>query len=120
MKGGPKLDRVIHERARLMILASLMSSQEPETGFTELKQRLGLSAGNLSIQLKNLSEAGYVKIAKSFVGRKPNTSVRITARGSAALSRYLAEMEGLIKSLKPAAGRGRAGKGDGDGGDSKA
>jgi DNA-binding MarR family transcriptional regulator len=102
---SPRLDKVIHERARLIVLAYLSSSDSPSVGFTELREKLGLSAGNLSIQLKTLEGAGYVKIMKSFVGSKPNTSVRLTAKGQSALTGYLREMELLMRRLKPRSGK---------------
>ena len=102
---SPRLDKVIHERARLIILAYLSSSDRAAVGFTELREKLGLSAGNLSIQLKTLEGAGYVKIVKSFIEKKPNTSVRLTAKGLGALNGYLKEMELLMRRLKPRAGK---------------
>ncbi len=112
----PRLDKVVHERARLIILAYLSSSERAAVSFPELRDELELSAGNLSIQLKTLEGAGYVKIAKSFVDNKPNTSVALTARGSRALREYLAEMERLMDKLKPRAGdaesNGKSGRKD--------
>ena len=102
---SPRLDKVIHERARLIILAYLSSSDRPAVGFTELREKLGLTAGNLSIQLKTLEGAGYVRIAKSFVENRPNTSIRLTAKGQGALNGYLKEMELLMRSLKPRPGK---------------
>jgi DNA-binding MarR family transcriptional regulator len=98
--GALELDRTIHEKARLMILAFLSSSGEPETGFTELRDALALSAGNLSIQLKNLEEAGYVGTEKGYRDNKPYTGVRLTASGRRALGAYLAELEVIVASLK--------------------
>ena len=100
VRRSPRLDRVIHERARLIILAYLSSSEAPSVGFTELREKLELSAGNLSIQLRTLEQAGYVRIVKSFVDNRPNTSVSLTAKGSRALGGYLGEMEALIRKLK--------------------
>jgi len=102
---SPRLDRIIHERARLIILAYLSSSGSLSVSFPELREKLELTAGNLSIQLKTLEGAGYVKIAKSFVENRPNTSVRLTARGAKALRDYLNEMETLMRKLKPRSGR---------------
>jgi DNA-binding MarR family transcriptional regulator len=110
--GALELDRTIHEKARLMILAFLSSSGEPETGFTELRDALGLSAGNLSIQLKNLEEAGYVGLEKGYRDNKPYTSVRLSAAGRRALEAYLAELEVIVASLKgrPETGEAAGGK----------
>ncbi len=98
--GSLELDRLIHEKARLMALTYLASSEEPETGFTELRDALGLSAGNLSVQLKNLEEAGYVSMAKSFRDNKPYTAVSLTVAGRKALESYLAELEVIVASVK--------------------
>jgi DNA-binding MarR family transcriptional regulator len=94
------LDKVIHERARLMLLTYLASSDKAQTGFTELRDGLRMSAGNLSVQLKTLEEAGYVKIEKRFVENKPYTGVGLTARGQKALSDYLGELEVIVASLR--------------------
>jgi DNA-binding MarR family transcriptional regulator len=101
--GGLELDRLIHEKSRLMILAFLSSRAEPETGFTELRDELSLSAGNLSVQLKNLEEAGYLQTEKSFRDNKPYTGVRLTSRGRRALDCYLADLEVVVASLKGSA-----------------
>jgi|GEM_PF-93248 len=101
---GLDLDKVIHERSRLMVLTYLASSDKAETGFTELRDELGMSAGNLSVQLKTLEEAGYVKIEKRFVDNKPYTGVALTAQGQRALSEYLGELEVIVASLRAASG----------------
>jgi DNA-binding MarR family transcriptional regulator len=81
------LDKVIHERSRLRILAFLASSASGEIGFTELRDALGFTAGNLSVQLKTLEEAGYLKIDKRFVANKSYTGLRLTPKGESALDR---------------------------------
>jgi DNA-binding MarR family transcriptional regulator len=93
-------DRVIHERARLLILTYLASSSVKAVAFSELRESLDFSAGNLSIQLKTLEEAGYIAITKEFKDKKPLTRASITTRGGAALKRYIAEMDSLIKGLR--------------------
>jgi len=97
---GVELDRVIHERTRLMILTHLASSDEAETGFTSLRDALGLSAGNLSIQLRTLEEAKYVVITKQFRNNKPWTGVSLTAQGRRAIQAYLADLEVIVASLR--------------------
>ncbi|MBS3943223.1 MAG: transcriptional regulator [Dethiobacter sp.] len=94
------LDRVIHERTRLAILTYLAGSPQRMVPFTELKRNLNLSAGNLSVQLRNLEAASYVRIVKSIVGRKPVTDISITLRGFEALAEYIAGMEEIIGALK--------------------
>lgn len=98
--GKPSLDRLVHEKARLMILTYLASSDEPETAFTELRDALDMTPGNLSIQLKTLSEAGYVTISKTFKDNKPYTAALLTVEGTKALDRYFVEMETLLKAAK--------------------
>ncbi|PKL24509.1 MAG: transcriptional regulator [Spirochaetae bacterium HGW-Spirochaetae-3] len=94
------LDRLIHEKARLMILTYLSSGDAPETGFTELRDALELSSGNLSIQLKTLEEAGYVAIEKSFKNNKPYTAVRLSVEGRRALDGYLGELETILTTAR--------------------
>jgi DNA-binding MarR family transcriptional regulator len=95
-----ELDKVIHERSRLMILTFLASSLQNEVGFTEIRDSLGFTAGNLSVQLRTLEEAGYVEIEKRFVDNKSFTGVRLTNEGQRALSAYLSELELIVTSLK--------------------
>jgi DNA-binding MarR family transcriptional regulator len=104
--GALDLDRVIHERARLVILSYIASSAEPEVAFTELRDELGFSGGNLSIQLKTLVDAGYLRVEKRFKDNKPFTGATLTAEGARALSSYLAELEVLLDSVR--SGRGAA------------
>lgn len=89
------LDDVIHGRVRLGIVAYLASAEVAD--FTELKNLLEVTQGNLSIHLRKLEEAEYVSIDKSFVGRKPLTRVRLTDTGRAAFARYLKAMGQLVE-----------------------
>jgi DNA-binding MarR family transcriptional regulator len=100
------LDKVIHERSRLVILAHLASSEKPEASFPELRDALGFSAGNLSVQLRILEEAGYIGIAKRFVDKKPFTGASITVEGQKALAAYLGELENMVVALKSATRKG--------------
>lgn len=95
----PELDRVIHEPARLQII-SYLATGGPEVAFTELGEKLDLSSGNLSVQLKKLEETGYLSIVKSFKDNRPLTSVTITKAGMEALKLYLDELEQMIILLK--------------------
>ena len=96
----PELDKLIHERARLLILTHLASNEDIETSFNDLQSKLNFSSGNLSVQLRKLADADYVKIHKTFKDNKPYTTVVITTTGIKALSAYLEEMEKIINSLK--------------------
>ena len=96
----PELNKIIHERSRLLILTHLASNRDKEVSFNHIKEQLKFTPGNLSIQLKKLDNAGYIKISKSFRNNKPHTAVSITIKGTKALNSYLEEMEDLIKGLK--------------------
>lgn len=98
--GSLDLNRLVHEKARLMILTYLSSSTAPSANFTELRDALAMSAGNLSIQLKTLEEAGFVSIEKSFKANKPNTSVCLSLEGKKALDHYLAEIETILATAR--------------------
>jgi DNA-binding MarR family transcriptional regulator len=89
------LDDVIHGRVRLGIVAYLASADVAD--FTELKDLLEVTQGNLSVHLRKLEEAGYVAIDKSFVGRKPLTRVRLTEEGRGAFASYLEAMGRLVQ-----------------------
>jgi len=100
------LDKVIHERSRLMVLTYLSSSEWGQAGFTELRDALGFSAGNLSVQVKTLEAVGYVETEKSFVANKSYTEIRLTTAGEKALKAYLGELEIIVASLKAGAEKG--------------
>lgn len=90
-----KLDDVIHGRMRLGIMAYLASAEVAD--FTELKEVLKTTQGNLSVHLRKLEEAGYVEIEKSFLGRKPLTRARLTRSGRKAFTAYLDAMSKLVE-----------------------
>ena len=89
-----RIDDVIHGRVRLGIMTYLANAETAD--FTELKAALNATQGNLSVHLTKLEEAGYIEIVKSFLGRKPNTSVRLTRAGRKAFAGYLKVISELI------------------------
>ena len=89
------IDPVIHERVRLAIVSALAVA--PEMSFNELKSTLGLSDGNLSAHATNLQQAGYIEIAKTFKGRRPYTSMRLTPTGQKAFANYLETLRKIIQ-----------------------
>lgn len=93
-----KLDQVIHGRLRLGVMVYLADAGAAD--FTELKAALEATQGNLSANLITLESAGYIRIEKSFVGRKPRTRCAITAAGRRALAHYLDEMAELAERLR--------------------
>ena len=88
------IDAVIHERARLAIVAALAVSAE--LSFNELKSMLGLTDGNLSAHSRTRDEAGYIVVEKSFRGRRPYTALRLTPKGRKAFSRYLETLRQIV------------------------
>ncbi|CAN5414054.1 hypothetical protein BH10ACI1_BH10ACI1_09090 [soil metagenome] len=93
-----ELDKVIHERMRLGIISALVANAS--LSFTDLKNLLNTTDGNISVHARKLEEAGYLLCEKSFKGRVPLTEYRITDDGREALNRYLNHMEALINAMK--------------------
>ena len=89
-----EIDRVIHEPARLLIVALLSGVKEAD--FLWLLHESGLTKGNLSSHLAKLEEAGYVEIEKTFRGKIPLTLLRLTRDGRAAFGAYRKAMGGLL------------------------
>ena len=81
-----ELDKIIHEPARLRIMMVLAGVEEADFNF--LLTTLEMTRGNLSRHVEKLETAGYVEIKKTFVGKMPNTSYKITKDGKNALSQY--------------------------------
>jgi DNA-binding HxlR family transcriptional regulator len=92
------LDALIHERMRLGIVSAL--SVHERMAFTELRQVLDTTDGNLSAHARKLEDAGYIECRKSFAGRVPRTDYALTALGRARLKEYLAHMESLIEMTR--------------------
>ena len=97
----PGIDEVIHQPARLRIMATLVALKVGEgADFTYLRDLLGLTDGNLGAHLKRLEEEGYVEVEKDFVERKPRSYVRATARGRAAFRGHVAALEEILGARK--------------------
>ena len=96
------LDPLLHERGRLAIV-SVLAAVEGLT-FTELRDQLGMTDGNLSVHLQKLEKGDYVAIDKRFVGRRPQTTVHLTKLGRTAFTRYLDHLELIVRQ-----GRGQQG-----------
>jgi DNA-binding MarR family transcriptional regulator len=95
------LDRVIHEKARLGILTSLLPRPDGLV-FNDLKTLCALTDGNLSRHLTILQEAGLVEVWKGHKGKRPQTLVRITDHGRARFREYLNVLESVIRDAVPA------------------
>ncbi|AKV55216.1 transcriptional regulator, MarR/emrR family [Bifidobacterium actinocoloniiforme DSM 22766] len=91
------LDPVIHAASRLRIMAVLSHMEaDGEMSFENLRQLLDMTAGNLSVHAGKLEQAGYVRIAKTFEGRKPATYLSLTDKGRAAYQNYLLQLRALL------------------------
>jgi DNA-binding MarR family transcriptional regulator len=99
------LDRVIHEKARLSVLTSLVTHPKGLV-FGDLKQMCGLTDGNLSRHLQVLEEAGLVDIAKGYDHNRPQTVCRITAAGRRRYLDYLQVLEQVVRDAAEAANTG--------------
>jgi DNA-binding MarR family transcriptional regulator len=97
-----ELDPMLHERGRLAIVSVLAAV--PSLTFTELRDALGMTDGNLSIHLQKLEDKGYVGIEKQFVGRRPQTTCWLTKAGRRAFTQYLDHLEAIVQQ-----GRGQTG-----------
>jgi DNA-binding MarR family transcriptional regulator len=91
------IDRVIHEPARLMIMAHLYVVDSAD--FLFLMRQTGLTFGNLSSHMAKLEAAGYIEVVKDFIERKPHTMLRVTKKGRLAFDEYRRGMDRLFKGL---------------------
>ena len=92
------IDRVVHERMRLAMIAALALNES--LGFPDLKELLGATDGNLIVHARRLEDAGYISCTKITEGRAARTIYRLTPAGRAALRRYLERMESLASALR--------------------
>ncbi len=95
---APDLDNLIHEKMRLGIVSALAANEI--LTFSELKELLHTTDGNISVHARRLEEAAYIECTKSFEGRIPKTRYRLTIEGRRALERYLDHMEALIRAAR--------------------
>jgi DNA-binding HxlR family transcriptional regulator len=91
------IDRLIHEPARLMIMAQLFVVQSAD--FLFLQRQTQMTAGNLSAHLSKLEDAGYVEVTKEFIERKPHTALALTRKGRDAFKQYRMDIKKIAESL---------------------
>ena len=89
-----KIDQVIHQPVRLQIMTFLHLAKK--ASFSEIKQELNITDGNLGAHLAKLESAKYIKIKKSFIAHKPNTTILITENGESELIKYIGLLQALI------------------------
>ena len=93
-----QLDRVIHEKGRLAIMSLLAATAE--LSFTELRDTLSMTDGNLTTHIRTLQEAGYVAVAKSYQNNRPLTTCSLTAAGRKAFSSYITLLETIVEQAR--------------------
>ena len=93
-----KLDRVIHEKGRLALMSMLAASAE--LSFTEMRDALAMTDGNLTTHIRALQQEGYVSVAKSYQNRRPLTTCALTAAGRKAFAEYIDLLEKIVRQNK--------------------
>lgn len=91
----PTLDPLLHSELRLAVVSLLINVEKAD--FVYIKEQTGATAGNLSVQLDKLSQAGYIEVEKSFNGKKPRTTCRLTQQGLRAFEAYVEALKSYIK-----------------------
>ena len=94
-----QLDRVIHEKVRLALMSLLAASTQ--LSFTEMRDTLNMTDGNLTAHMRTLQEAGYVSVTKAFQGGRPLTTYSLTAQGRKAFATYINLLEQIVQQTKP-------------------
>ncbi len=88
------LDPLLHSQLRLAIVSLLLSVEEAD--FVFIREKTGATAGNLSVQIEKLSEAGYIEVRKFIDGKRPRTVCKITSAGVEAFDKYVKALQGYI------------------------
>ena len=94
-----QLDRVIHERGRMAILSLLAAT--PEMTFTEIRDTLEMTDGNLTTHIRTLQQAGYVAVAKSYQNNRPLTTCTLTAQGKKQFANYIQVLAQIVQQTRP-------------------
>lgn len=89
-----ELDPLLHSQLRLAVMSILMNVEEAD--FVYLKEKTEATAGNLSVQLDKLSNAGYISVEKGFSGRKPRTVCKVSEQGRKAFEDYVDALKSYI------------------------
>lgn len=93
-----RIDRVIHEKGRLPIMSLLAAA--PELSFTEMRDTLKMTDGNLSMHIRTLQEAGFVSVTKSYRQQRPLTTCALTPAGRRAFADYIDLLEQIVRQAK--------------------
>jgi len=92
------LDPILHSQLRLAVMSLLIGVKEAE--FTFIKEKTNSTAGNLSVQVQKLKEAGYIDVAKQFKDNYPLTTCKITAQGISAFEAYVKALQEYLNAGK--------------------
>lgn len=90
-----ELDPILHSQLRLAVMSLLMSVKEAE--FTFIREKTNSSAGNLSVQVQKLREAGYIEVNKQFKDNYPQTTCKVTSKGIEAFEDYVKALQDYLK-----------------------
>ena len=89
------LDPLLHSQLRLAVMSILVGAAEAD--FVFIREKTGATAGNLSVQIEKLKEAGYISVSKSFQGKMPRTTCKITPDGVSAFETYVTAIRGYLE-----------------------
>ena len=90
-----ELDPILHSQLRLAVMSLLISVKEAE--FTFIREKTNATAGNLSVQVQKLKEAGYIEVYKQFKDNYPQTTCKITRKGIASFDAYVQVLQEYLK-----------------------
>lgn len=94
-----QLNRVIHEKGRLAIMSALAAA--PDLAFTELRDLLDMTDGNLTTHVRTLQQEGYISVTKSYQNNRPLTSCALTPAGRKAFAQYIDLLDQIVRQSKP-------------------
>jgi DNA-binding MarR family transcriptional regulator len=94
-----QLDRVIHEKGRLAIMSLLAAA--PQLSFTEMRDTLSMTDGNVTAHVRTLQEAGYISVTKAFQKGRPLTTYALTPSGRTAFATYINLLEQIVQQTRP-------------------
>ena len=92
------LDPILHSQLRLAVMSLLISVKQAE--FTFLKEKTNSTAGNLSVQIQKLKEAGYIEVVKEFKDNYPNTTCKVTSKGIRSIEEYVKSLQQYLQIKK--------------------
>ena len=95
-----QIDRIIHEKGRMAIMSLLAAT--PEISFTDLRNTLNMTDGNINTHIRTLQEAGYIAVSKSFQNNRPLTTCALTTAGRKAFVEYIDLLDQIVRQTRPA------------------